>query len=148
MQTVLFLCSGNFYRSRFAEHLFNHLAATHNLDWQATSGGLAVAEHLNNVGPISPLTIAALQARDIAIPNEFRDPHFIEEVDLAHADLIVAVKNTEHRPMLAERFPGWEDSVRFWEIHDLDCAGAEEALPALETHVATLIEELILRSSA
>ena len=26
MQLVTFLCSANFYRSRFAEHLFNHLA--------------------------------------------------------------------------------------------------------------------------
>jgi len=26
MKTVLFLCTGNFYRSRFAEEVFNHLS--------------------------------------------------------------------------------------------------------------------------
>ena len=36
MPVVLFLCSGNYYRSRFAEHLFNHLAAA-DRGWQAQS---------------------------------------------------------------------------------------------------------------
>jgi hypothetical protein len=37
---MLFLCTGNYYRSRFAELLFNHLAKQRGLDWQATSRGL------------------------------------------------------------------------------------------------------------
>ena len=37
MKQVLFLCSGNYYRSRFAEHLFNWLAAKVNLSWRADS---------------------------------------------------------------------------------------------------------------
>ena len=40
-KTVLFLCTGNYYRSRFAEILFNHLAGQSKLAWRADSRGLA-----------------------------------------------------------------------------------------------------------
>jgi protein-tyrosine phosphatase len=32
----------HYYRSRFAEHLFNALAPKHGLSWMATSRGLAL----------------------------------------------------------------------------------------------------------
>jgi protein-tyrosine-phosphatase len=35
MKTLLFLCTGNYYRSRYAEELFNHHAARGGLLWQA-----------------------------------------------------------------------------------------------------------------
>ena len=40
-KVVLFLCTCNYYRSRFAEIVFNHKARKAGLDWQATSRGLA-----------------------------------------------------------------------------------------------------------
>ncbi|HVJ67318.1 MAG TPA: hypothetical protein VM510_05000, partial [Caulifigura sp.] len=40
LKRVLFLCTGNYYRSRFSEELFNSLAKQHNLDWSADSAGL------------------------------------------------------------------------------------------------------------
>ena len=51
---VLFLCTGNYYRSRFAEVLFNHLARERGSCWRAESLGLDLAIGVNNVGPISP----------------------------------------------------------------------------------------------
>ena len=59
MKQVLFLCSANFYRSRFAEHLFNHLAPEAGLKWRAQSRGLMVG-HWGDVGPISHYTVDAL----------------------------------------------------------------------------------------
>jgi protein-tyrosine phosphatase len=41
-KTVLFLCTGNYYRSRFAEVLFNSVAGTMGLPWRASSRGLAL----------------------------------------------------------------------------------------------------------
>ena len=38
-KTVLFLCTGNYYRSRFAEVLFNSLAGKMGLPWKASSRG-------------------------------------------------------------------------------------------------------------
>jgi hypothetical protein len=40
-KTVLFLCTGNYYRSRFAEALFNSVAGKMGLPWRASSRGLA-----------------------------------------------------------------------------------------------------------
>lgn len=44
MKTVLFLCTGNYYRSRFAEYLFNHLAEQQTLEWRAESLGFAPSQ--------------------------------------------------------------------------------------------------------
>jgi protein-tyrosine phosphatase len=51
MPTVLFLCSGNYYRSRFAEVYFNRLAEQQPSAWRADSRGLALDPA--NPGPIS-----------------------------------------------------------------------------------------------
>jgi protein-tyrosine-phosphatase len=40
--TILFLCTGNYYRSRFAEVLFNSVADKMGLPWRAASRGLAL----------------------------------------------------------------------------------------------------------
>jgi protein-tyrosine phosphatase len=62
--------------------------------------------------------------------------------DFTSADHIVAVKATEHRPMIERRFPDWLQRVEFWEVHDLDCAGPDEAMPFLEQHVVALMDRL------
>ena len=64
---VLFVCTGNHYRSRFAEALFDARAKTLGLRWQAHSRGLAL--NPSNAGPISPYCIEALRARDIPLPD-------------------------------------------------------------------------------
>jgi hypothetical protein len=38
---ILFLCTGNYYRSRYAEELFNHLAKVKGHSWRAFSRGAA-----------------------------------------------------------------------------------------------------------
>ena len=61
-RTVLFLCTGNYYRSRFAEILFNSVAGKMGLSWQASSRGLALERGVNNVGPMAASAIMALEA--------------------------------------------------------------------------------------
>jgi protein-tyrosine phosphatase len=70
---VLFLCSGNYYRSRFAEHLFNYLAEGIRLPWHADSRGLAVGLN-GNIGPISRHTLRRLHALSIPINGDARSP--------------------------------------------------------------------------
>jgi protein-tyrosine phosphatase len=41
IRRVLFLCTGNYYRSRYAEELFNHIARAEGLGWRAFSCGAA-----------------------------------------------------------------------------------------------------------
>jgi len=141
MKQVLFLCSANFYRSRFAEHLFNWLAGREGLAWRADSRGLA-ADQWGDIGEISHYTVDALNLRGIPVAGEHRRPKHVTQADLDASDLVVAVKEAEHRAMMAAQFPLWTDRVEYWHIDDLDCAQPEEALPLLEEHVRTLVRRL------
>jgi protein-tyrosine phosphatase len=138
---LLFLCTGNYYRSRYAEILFNEAASEHSLDWKADSRGIT-AERLNNPGPISVHAVKALKAKGIEVDGNHRPPIQLREEDLFRADHIIAVKEIEHRPLLLQRFPQWADKVEYWHVHDLDVEPPEEALPVLEDNLNSLIDRL------
>ncbi len=138
-EKVLFVCTGNYYRSRFAEILFNHWAKQQDLAWEAFSRGFRPSSR--NVGEMSVYTFEGLKERDIPI-GEVRFPLKLEEKDLASAAQIIALKEAEHRQYLEKEFPHWIEQVTFWHVHDLDVASPEEALPQIEMQVERLIEQL------
>ena len=140
LQSLLFLCTGNYYRSRFAEILFNHWAIQHGLNWRAQSRGLRL--NPDNVGPISGDTVGRLRRLGADLPKTLRLPVSVVEVDLDGADHIVAVKKAEHLPLLQAKFSKYVDRVEFWNVHDLDCAGPDEALHNLEREIVRLMERL------
>jgi protein-tyrosine phosphatase len=107
VKMVLFLCTGNYYRSRFAEELFNY-EAERSLPWIAQSCGLALERGANNVGPIAPVVLHALKELTISARGTDRFPQQCTVDDLAGADFVVAIKETEHRPLMRERFVEWE----------------------------------------
>src|SRR4051812_11797197 len=143
MKHLLFVCTGNYYRSRFAEILFNRAARERDLPWEATSRGTDIyGAGKHNVGPISVVAREALEARGVPIAPDLRYPLPLAEADLAAADLIVAVCEAEHRPHLERDFPAAVERVEFWSVQDLGDTPAEEALAALERHVNALVERL------
>ena len=141
-RTVLFLCTGNYYRSRFAEQLFNHLATQRELPWRAVSRGLSNETGAWKIGPISRFALAGLDARGIFSQEAHREPVYCLEPDLCDADLVIALKEAEHRPHLGKRYPQWVNRVQYWHIHDIDQAEPQDALAELETLVKELIERL------
>ena len=141
MKRVLFLCSANYYRSRFAEQLFNHLTSTTELAWRAESRGLLVGDW-GYLGCMSDAAVEALHARGVDINDKHRDPIPLDADDLNNSDLVVAVKEVEHRPEIQRQFPDWEDRIEFWDVDDLDCATPDQALPYLEEKVAALVTRL------
>ena len=62
------MCSGNYYRSRFAEIYFNWHAEHRGLPWRAESRGLALNDH--NSGPLSRHTSARLAAQGVCAAGE------------------------------------------------------------------------------
>src|SRR2546423_13173318 len=96
-QTVLFLCTGNYYRSRFAEVLFNSVADKMGLAWQASSRGLALERGVNNVGPMAVSAIKALEALGVCAGDDCaRPPAQGTAEDLEAADPVGGPKQDEH----------------------------------------------------
>ena len=142
MHTLLFLCTGNYYRSRFAEHLFNALAPQHGLNWMATSRGLALEWCVNNVGAISKYALTGLIERQVNMAQDLRYPLPLTEADLAGAAKIIAVDESEHRPLMSERFPKWTDAIEYWLVHDIGYTPFYEALQQIEYNIQRLIEQI------
>jgi protein-tyrosine phosphatase len=138
-KTVLFLCTGNYYRSRFAEALFNSVAVKMGLPWRASSKGLALERGVNNVGPMAVSAIRALEALGVRAGDAFiRMPAQVTTDDLENAARIVALKHAEHLPLLQERFPTWAERVEYWHVDD-----APEVLGLIEQEVMGLVARLL-----
>ena len=114
---ILFLCTGNYYRSRFAENVFNFEAEKTGLKWHADSRGLNLNLLPPNFQNISPYTAQALKARNIPFDINQRRPLWLREEDLIHSDRVIALDKTEHHPILKKNFPAWVDRVEYWSIH-------------------------------
>lgn len=140
-KTVLFICTGNYYRSRYAEIYFNHLAPKMGLDWKAFSRGLEASAGRNE-GPISRFALKRLAHRELSPGDPPRFPIQLEEQDLQEAGLIVAINRVEHQPMMHEYFPSWVGKIMYWDVADLNITDAENALPVLEERIHSLLEDL------
>ncbi len=137
-KTVLFLCTGNYYRSRFAEILFNSVAGKMGLPWKASSRGLDLKDGVN-VGPIADSVIEFVETMRLRAADAItRFPVQVVIDDFENADYIVALKEDEHLPMLHERFSAWTEKVEFWNVDD-----APEALAVIEREVMGLTARLI-----
>jgi protein-tyrosine phosphatase len=139
---VLFLCTGNYYRSRYAEEVFNHRARLDGLGWLSFSR--AVAEKLSpeNVGPISPHALQALQAKGIEAGGAARSPVLCNVADFTDAELVVALKEAEHRPMIEQRFSGVANRIEYWDVDDIEFLDPPTALGKIDELVQVLIGRL------
>jgi protein-tyrosine phosphatase len=142
MSKLLFLCTANYYRSRFAEMLFNHLAAQHQLKWMAESRGIVTSLGADNTGVISENTVNGLRSRGVDIGDNHRSPIQVQTEDFAQADLVIALDEQEHRPYMEQWFPDWADRIEYWQVGDLHNTTAEEALSVADVEVRALVQRL------
>ena len=139
---VLFLCTGNYYRSRFAEEVFNHLCESKGLAWVADSRGLHPdLDAIGNTGTLSPLAKEGLRARGYRMRGH-RSPRSAVARDLDSADLLVALDREEHEAFMAERFPEHAGRVVYWDVKDIAFEDATVALGKIEARVIGLVEEI------
>ena len=112
---VLFLCTGNYFRSRFSQALLQQLIeinqATGGL--QVDSAGLKVDPSSGNVGPMAPEAISALQNRGVTIdPGSLSAPKQVTEADLDAADVVVALDDASIKYSTVQNwYAGDEDGV-------------------------------------
>jgi protein-tyrosine phosphatase len=140
---ILFLCTGNYYRSRYAEELFNHLAKARGLAWRAFSCGAADKSFPENVGPMSRFTREALAAKGIVPEGGLRDPRPCSLADFDDVQMVVALKEAEHRPLIEQRFPaGVANRIIYWHVDDIEFVHPSIALATIEDHVRELISTL------
>jgi protein-tyrosine phosphatase len=139
---VLFLCTGNYYRSRYAEELFNHLAKAEGLAWRAVSRGIAATHPPANVGLMSRFALKALHAKAIEPEGIERAPKLCALLDFEDADLVIALKEAEHRPTIERRFPEVANRVNYWHVDDIEFADPSIALALIDKHVRELISKL------
>lgn len=138
VRTLLFLCTGNYYRSRFAEVLFNAMAEKRNLPWEAVSRGLALERGIHNVGPMAGSAIRTLERLGVAAPEAIaRMPASVLLADFEAAERVIALKEAEHRPLMRERFPTWADRIDYWHIDD-----EPGVLGLVEEQIALLVDRL------
>ena len=142
---VLFLCTGNYFRSRFSEELFNHWAARLNLNWHAESRGLMrdmSKLKAQNVGKISRHTLDALQMRGIKPRASGRWPLSVNRDELEFAHLTIALKEAEHRPMMDQHFPDLAERINYWAVDDIDVLPPKHCIAQAEEKLLALLQEL------
>jgi protein-tyrosine phosphatase len=141
-QRVLFLCTGNYYRSRYAEELFNYLARTEGLAWRAFSCGAAEKGSPDNFGPMSLFAREALAAKGIKPEGGLRNPRPCSLTGFDEAQLVIALKEAEHRPLIERRFPEVANRVIYWQVDDVAFVHPSIALAMIDNDVRELISAL------
>jgi len=138
---ILFLCTANYYRSRFSEMYFNHLATAEGLTIRADSAALEMAKwRTYNPGELSVHTITALGELGVAIEKPYRAPRQFDPK--IHAGMrLIALSETEHRPMVTRLFPEVLDAVEFWKVEDVDFESPEKAIAIMKESVERCIQK-------
>ena len=130
---ILFVCTGNAYRSPLAEALLKKLRPDLTVD----SAGLHVAI------PIAPQVKAYLHAHE-ALDFLKQYPESIEEKELSSYNVIVAMES-RHKLAVIRKCPDCEKRIIVWNIEDPYCESQEETqriLAEIENKIGMLAESL------
>ncbi len=135
---VLFVCTGNYYRSRIAEIIFNHYAEQKPLQAKAFSRGLRL-NPVKNTQSISPHALPFLSGLNIS-GFDIGNSRQLEHADLEKATHIIAMSEKEHQPMMVEKFPEWAHKVDYWTMEDDYLVDPLIVLPELRLKVEALLD--------
>ena len=120
---LIFVCTGNYYRSRLAEILFNDYALKRGLDWEGDSKGLVDQTRFNG---LSPNAIEYLKKKGFDDPERFaRPPEALRVEDLETAKLLVIMNRNEHEPMMKQKFGQIptiltkQNRLRYFNVYDV-----------------------------
>ena len=94
---------------------------------------------MNNIGPMAPTAIKSLEAMGIRdVERCGRLPVEVTIDELEKANVVIALSQDEHSPLLQERFPAYAERVEFWHVAD-----APEAVALIERKIMDLMARLL-----
>lgn len=148
---VCFVCTGNYYRSRFAEAVFNFLSKECGEDHIAESRGLDISaadKVAKEYGELSPYTKNKMD--DLEIPHNLtsKERKAILKEDLETFDVIVIMDRSEHFKMVKEFVGEDKDMIeaakkfKYWAIKDVFDWEPEETLGAVLANVNKFFNEV------
>jgi protein-tyrosine phosphatase len=142
-KVICFLCTGNYYRSRYAEECFNHQAHKAGLQWRATSRALHQdLSTVRNVGSMSPVAIVSLWLKGIRPRQAQRAAQTLGQAESSQFSRLVALDAEEHTPYVETYYPALKGKMIYWDIKDLDKESPKIAFAKIDRHVQRLIETL------
>ncbi len=137
---ILFVCTGNYYRSRFAEALFNQRAREAHLDWKAVSRGLQIVPSQHGIS-----SLARRELIKRGVPRELCGgaPKALAMEDLQKSAYVVLMDEAEHRPMLEKQFPVRDDrKIHYWHIGENSEMSPSIACQAMAKDIEELLRTL------
>jgi protein-tyrosine phosphatase len=142
LMKILFICTGNYYRSRFAEIYFNHLAPELKIEDISTSRGVNPCCFTD---PISDSAVHFLESVGVKPTHPYRNPMKLTDECFKSNDLFIALDEQEHRPMIERIFPYWADQIEYWRVPDRPILQPNVALPMIAKNVENLLYKLSTR---
>ena len=157
-RAILFLCTGNAYRSRYAEAWFNYLCLQNEVqNLRAFSRGLNITAGTIQACPGGhyPETLEQIQRKNIPMMCTGARPVRVTDRDFKIAELTICMYKIEHKPYIDKN---WSCATPiYWDIPDefyarRDCPEFEklprkEGFKLIEDKVEDLFKNIAFRSS-
>jgi protein-tyrosine phosphatase len=91
---------------------------------------------------MSPLAVEQLRKRGVRPVNHLRLALPVNGFDFETSELVVAMHETEHRPLLESRWSSYSKAVRYWHVPDIDARAPRYALSLAEGQVEALLAQI------
>jgi len=141
MKKILFVCTANIFRSRFAEEVFNSLAIENSSSLSAFSAGMKVGEFTTR--KIYYPALEQLKRYNIKPLRENELSTHIDDLNLDEYDRIICMDEPEHRPMVEENTNLKGRDVEYWNIVDIPEEDSRVSLPMCYEKVNKLFSKMI-----
>ncbi|GEM_PF-70209 len=144
MTEILFLCSGNYYRSRMAESMWVQEARQRGLNIQASSAGLCRdLNSFGNPGPLSPIALRLLKEHGYNPHRAEEVPQVLDQNKLGNELRLIALSEREHRPLVEKEWPELAERIEYWEVGDIGVDVPESAYRKIHQGIQALLLEAL-----